>query len=203
MTFEQFQKDTEQHVLTILKDDGLYRHLLVKHPGTVIQHYSITTWPGYLCFSGDMGCFAFTRTKDMFEFFRCTPGKINEPYWHEKLEAVDRHGGSVEWDQEAFEASVNNYLQNWIEDNEDAAPEFIAEQKEKVKSLIEESRDSQSEALAARLIFTFEADEGGIEFVDFWEGGFQKYTGRFSWCCHAIVHAVALYDAVKIKEGAV
>ena len=28
--------------------------------------FDIVTWPGYLCYSGDMGCFVFTRLPDMF-----------------------------------------------------------------------------------------------------------------------------------------
>lgn len=200
ITFEQFQSDVKNHVLKVKKDDGLYRHLLIQEPGTSCQHYNITTWPGYLCYSGDMGCFVFQRTDDMFSFFRRDVGSINAPYLAEKLESADRRDGYKEWDQEAFEEAVNERLVVWLEDNRDADEDFIAEQKDKVAALINESNEHQAHAVAA--LNNFDEDEGGVDFYDFWESYSDKYTNRFIWCCHAIVHAIALYDAQKANEVA-
>ena len=85
----------------------------------------------------------------MFSFFRRDVGSINAPYWAEKLEAADRSDGYKEWDQEAFEEAVNERLVAWLEDNEDAAEDFIAEQKDKVEELINESNEHQAHAVAA------------------------------------------------------
>lgn len=203
VSYESFKKDTAQHVLTVLKDDGVYRHLRVENPSSIEQHYSITTWPGYLCYSGDMGCYVFQRVDDMFTFFRKEPGYINESYWHEKLEAVDRNGDVEEWNQAAFEADVTEVLNAWLADNEDQEPDFIEEQKTKIQWLLDESSEYNAEHYNALLIHKFEPDEGGVEFVDFWEGSgrFMKYTARFIWCCHAIVHAIHLYDQLEAKES--
>lgn len=200
INFDTFKKDVQDHALKVIKDDGMYRHLLVAEPGTGCMHYNITTWPGYLCYSGDMGCFVFQRTTDMFAFFRSDEGYINPSYWAEKLQAADRDSGFKEWDQEAFEKAVNAQLSSWLEDNEDADEEFITEQKEKVEALINESNENEYHAVAA--LNNFDADEGGVRFDDFWEGYSDKYTFRYIWCCYAIVHAIALYDAHKASEVA-
>lgn len=56
LTFEQFSTDVKDHQLTIIKDDGLYRHLLVKKPGTIESHYEIITWPGQIWYRQAMRC---------------------------------------------------------------------------------------------------------------------------------------------------
>lgn len=118
-TFERFTKDVELHQLTVLKDDGLYRHLKVAKPNSNAMHYNITTWPGYLCISGDMGCFTFYRLTDMFEFFRSTPGSINPTYWEEKVQAGAGHSGAnaitSEPDFDAYETRLKEYLAEFVE----------------------------------------------------------------------------------------
>lgn len=85
-----FPIDTAKHELLILHDDGVYRHLRWREPGTRrwTHGVDITTWPGHLAISGDMGSYVFHREHDMVGFFR---GK--EPsftYWAEKVVAQDQ-----------------------------------------------------------------------------------------------------------------
>lgn len=54
----------------MLHEDGIYRHIRFRQPGTMCMHFDLITWPGYLCYTGDMGTYVFTRLADMFEFFR-------------------------------------------------------------------------------------------------------------------------------------
>ncbi len=60
-TLERFLGDVKGHVFEIKNDDGLYRNITVKKPDSSIYGYKITTWPGYLCISGDMGTYVFSR----------------------------------------------------------------------------------------------------------------------------------------------
>ena len=69
-TEADFLKDVAAHEMEILRDDGVYRHIRFKKPGTWCMHFDLVTWPGYLAYSGDMGCYVFSRLNDMFEFFR-------------------------------------------------------------------------------------------------------------------------------------
>jgi len=100
-----FVEDTKNHKLTIIKDDGVYRHLHCSS-GSSCYHFDIVTYPGHLCYSGDMGCFVFQRTKDMFEFFRSESGRINPDYWGGKLEA----GKAKEFSEECFMGIINGMV---------------------------------------------------------------------------------------------
>src|SRR5436190_22697501 len=87
---ERFQSDTRDHEMTVLRDDGLYRHLRFKAPDTSFYWFDLITWPGYLAVVGDFGDgYTFTRVPDMFEFFRAKSGwnggSINPMYWAEKI----------------------------------------------------------------------------------------------------------------------
>ena len=86
-TSTRFLLDTAFHRLEIIRDDGLYRHLRMKQPGTSCYYFDIITWPGYLTVTGDMGTWTFSRIADMFDFFGPWQDGINTGYWSEKLEA--------------------------------------------------------------------------------------------------------------------
>ncbi|MFD8609408.1 hypothetical protein [Streptomyces sp. NPDC059631] len=62
-------RETAEHQLVVLHDDGLYRHLRIQKPGTRMWPWDITTWPGYLATSGDIADgYMFTREPDMIQF---------------------------------------------------------------------------------------------------------------------------------------
>ena len=90
-TSTRFLLDTAFHRLEIIRDDGLYRHLRMKQPGTSCYYFDIITWPGYLTVTGDMGTWTFSRIADMFDFFGPWQDGINTGYWSEKLEAGAGH----------------------------------------------------------------------------------------------------------------
>ena len=76
------------HELSILHDEGVYRHLQMKQPNTNNMWYDIVTYPNNLVISGDMGCCVFSRINDMFQFFRTDELSINYSYWSEKEQAT-------------------------------------------------------------------------------------------------------------------
>lgn len=82
-----FSANTKDHTLTIIRDDGVYRHLLCGKPGTGIWSWAVITWPAHLAVSGDLGSFIFRRQGDMLNFFT---GPVNPGYWLEKCTAWDR-----------------------------------------------------------------------------------------------------------------
>ncbi len=115
---ERFERDTADHEMEVLHDDGLYRHLRFSAPDTYCYGYDLVTWPGYLVICGDMGDYTFTRIRDMFEFFageRQAPG-INPSYWAQKL-CGDRGGRDIarQYSEDAFRAHVIE----WFEDQTD------------------------------------------------------------------------------------
>ena len=83
-----FKTHTTDHVLTVVRDDGVYRHLRCRQPGTSMWGWDIITWPGYLTITGELDEWVFTRELDMLrDFFR---GDVN-PYWLQKCTAWDRY----------------------------------------------------------------------------------------------------------------
>lgn len=89
----RFAAETAQHQMTVLRDDGLYRHVRFMHvapnPETgkpersSFYWFDLLTWPGCLTINGDCGTYTFSRIEDMFEFFRGS--RINPMYWAEKV----------------------------------------------------------------------------------------------------------------------
>ena len=82
---DRFEACIKDHKIYIQNDNGNFRHIHCSK-GDSVYHFNITTWPGYLCISGDMGCFVFRRELDMFGFFRNKSNGINPYYWSEKLQ---------------------------------------------------------------------------------------------------------------------
>lgn len=208
-TFEQFQKDTANHKLNVLLDNGLHRHLLIKKQGNIEYYYEITTWPGYLCISGDMGCFVFKRNDDMFAFFRKQPGKINPGYWQEKVQAGTGFEGAMaitsEPDLEAYDDRLDDYLKDFIDslDPESEEDDLKVEEATEAVEDFKTWRDGEHDAVVR--INNWDPDAaGGMKLDDFWDGhrGLTKFKFHYIWCCYAIVHAVALYDAHKNDEVA-
>lgn len=220
MTTEtQFLKDVESHVIEVIKDDGLYRHIRLRKPGTMCMHFDLLTWPGYLCYTGDMGTYVFRRLEDMFEFFRSDREyaqrrgrqlSINTHYWAEKLEAVDggRHrAGVLEFDQEKFRRVINEYRINWIKDahsrrslNKDERRYLWEAVDEDVLNLIDEGEERVQMA-AYDFFYSPGTGRPNWQFDDLFEHDFTKYKGRFIWCCYALAWGIQKYDDHKAEQA--
>lgn len=86
----RFAADTRGHEMVVLRNDGLYRHLIFREPAHGFYWFELITTPGQLVFSGDGNSYVFRRTEDMFQFFRSGIWRdgthhINPGYWSEKL----------------------------------------------------------------------------------------------------------------------
>ncbi len=196
ITKEQFLKDVAEHQVTILRDDGLYRHVRFRKPGTICQWFDLITWPGYLCYCGDMGEYVFTRLPDMFEFFRRPDSRrgVDLRYWAEKCRAVDQVDGIKKYDADHAAARIRE----WIEDVRDGEPEghdYHALMEAVEEEVLRYVGDGEHEL--RRTVEAFEHE--GFRFHDFWEVDLTEYTIRFVWCCYALVWGIAQYDAAKQK----
>ena len=218
MTREQteadFLKDVSEHEMEVLRDDGVYRHIRFKKPGTGCMHFDLVTWPGYLVYSGDMGCYVFSRLNDMFEFFRTDreylqrDGRqlcINLGYWSEKLQAVDgsRHEGSAkEFSEEKFSRAVIEDLVGWIRGNayrttKDERRELWDAVMSEVMGADGDSGGYRKQAAAHDFSHFINNDIGNFHFQDFWEHDLTEYTFRFVWCCYALAWGILKYDEAR------
>ena len=116
-THDIFIQSVARHELTVALDIAGYTHLRLRRPDTMTMWFDIVAWPGALVINGDMGCYVFSRTQDMFAFFRGDNGRINPHYWSEKLLAPGRREGAMEFRRGLFDEAVALELEGLEDDD--------------------------------------------------------------------------------------
>lgn len=188
----RFARDTAAHRMTVLHDDGLYRHLRFRNPEMDGRApFDLITWPYNLVVkSGWTFHFDIDATPDMFVLFRRTafPGKINPGYWSEKVRAGrDEIEG---FDPNLFEQQVKRYVVHAIREGE--APRGIGAE---VTREIFEMGDFFDEASARSALAGFRYQ--GWDFGDLAEWDFSDYNPGFLHSCRAVRRGIDLYDAAR------
>lgn len=193
---DRFTRDTANHVMTVLHDDGVYRHLRCQQPGRSCWWFEIVTWPGSLAIRGDFDSgLVFSRITDMFAFFRGGRHGINPDYWAEKLGGGRR---SVrEYDEELLKEYVHDLLDDAAGCAKDEDDEDLRAAVGKGHALLHryiEDGDTTHEKGARDLLSELEAE--GLT-SDTWEVDLHSFTSAYLWACHAIVWAIGRYDAAQ------
>lgn len=187
----QFKAETKDHVMTVLHDDGVYRHLRFAAPGTGIWSWSIVTWPGHLATSGDIADgYMFSRLPDMFQFFRRASDYINPGYWAEKMPHTIT---SKTFSSDLFEQTIREEVEDWRKEmTDDERAEFDRRLDEEV---FEYGITDESAHLALQ-DFKFESKDESFEweFTDVWEYDFTDYDHHLILAMLAISHGIAEYD---------
>lgn len=201
----QFLKDIDRHELQVLRDEGVYRHIRFKRPDTYCMYFDLVTWPGFLAYSGDMGCYVFNRLEDMFEFFRRPDEsyRIDHGYWAEKVQAADKSAGIEEFCKERFTEVVNTYRLRWMRDGLMTKAQrrelWDAVQLDVIEGY---SDDAQScHQRAADFDYRPISASRSYRFDDFWEHRFTRYSHRFGWCCLALAWGIKKYDEHKASPS--
>ena len=195
-TEERFLKDVAKHVMTIELDQECHRSIRFGIPGSSCMYFRLTTWPGHLAISGDMGTYVFDRLCDMFEFFRQKPYKdeklsINLGYWMEKCEAADTHGeGLREFDPDLLKEHVKAAHHEHFEN---LRSQEARDCWEEIKDQILGCDPNLIRVHDALHDFEFE----GFAFQDAWEWHLTRPTFRYTWACYAIAWGIQQYDAAK------
>jgi len=199
-TEERFLKDIANHKMTIIRDNGVNRHVRFKNPGSGSMYFDLITWPGHLCYTGDMGTFVFQRLEDMFQFFRTDRRHfkkdqmlfINTGYWAEKCIAVDSVDGIRKYSPDLFKEEISEWLKETLEEREECFG--FDENKRQLSNAVEDEILSCAEggehfALEAADAFEFlwNGDENDKIYIsDLWEYTFTVKSFRFIWCCYAL-----------------
>lgn len=190
---EDILKNISSHTMTILHDQGLYRHLEFSKNGSNLGKFEIVTWPGNLAFNSFGRNFVFRRLPDMLDFFRKDPSlDLGYDYLEEKCVAVDRYEGSKRYSKELFKQTVNECVQNCLNNNTSINADDLHAS---VDEAIFSCADFEHEA--RRAVNDFEFNGASDLFYDFFEHNFDDYTPAFIWCCHVVNWAVSQYDASK------
>ncbi len=217
---EEFLSHVADHEIKVLNSNGVYRHLHFGKPGHVECSFQLTTFPGHLVITGDMGDLVFRRTEDMFKFFRRDELSVNTGYWSEKLQA----GEFESFDSESVEKSLKQWLEDKIDsfkyECEDEYSDEFKELKDNDISLkdldklfdslredleyqIENTFDLNSKDSARESILDIEVNSNEFDFYfkledwddvcDISESGIE-YSYKFQWLCYAIVWGIQKFD---------
>lgn len=186
-----FDEFTQQHELTILHDDGLYRHIRMAAPGTRMWSWDLVTVPGHLFFTGDIGDYTFSRLTDMFEFFSIPEGRrIDYHYWAEKIQNHDaRQGTRVFSPEKAKHAAVEAFWEMRV--YHDHALDAWRDLRDSVLDPY---------VLGDRSVFydaAFTWRHGSMEFHDIPDWDLDGWDTQFVTACHAIAAGVRAYNAAK------
>ena len=192
-TAEQFLKDVSDHQMRIVRDDGKFRFIRFRCPDSLSYHFDLVTWPGCLCIAGDMGTDVFSRVADMFTFFRDDHGRINPPYWGEKLLTISKYGGYEEYSKDCFIEAVTSDFNDHFDELGDEAERAACW--EEVEDRVLRFAADKYQAVEAALGF----NRNGFRFQDFCEHNLNEYTYHYIWRLRAIVWGIAKYD--EITEG--
>lgn len=204
-----FERDTANHKMTVLKDDGLYRHLRFKKEGSSSYWFDIITWPGCLTINGDMGTYTFARIEDMFGFFRTDKGEINPGYWSEKLLVGSGSGRDMaeQFNADRFERETKKIIVEWMRENRNR---ISHEQRRELWTAFQYDvlDEENGRMLEAAYGFEFSFDVKGyrnetdeFQFQDLWEYNFNEWTTHYLWNLHAIVWAIKQYDQSKCEAA--
>lgn len=187
--YDWFQQESSKHELSVIHEDGLYRHLRMQTPGTGVWSWDIITWPGYLATVGDVANgYLFSRDADMIEFFTrpvyarnyYSDGspQIDFRYWREKICGPARKS-IYEWDRDKFLAHAREHISNPIYERSS----------EEQEDLLFSAGLVESQEEAYQWIFD--------HVVDYDEWDMNEFDLHFLFTCYAIDATVERYNALS------
>lgn len=191
----RFRKDIAEHQMTVHYASDAHRHLTFRRPGTFAYGFHVTTWPGYLCISGDVGSFVFSRLPDMFEFFRGS--RINSGYWAEKLTAHDKYSGHRVFSEDVYRKAIENDFSHWEFDNDEDRKRAWEAIEDDWSGLFGASTTGE----AVKAAMDWECPISKQRFTDFWDHTLEEYSFQFLWCCYAIQWAIARFDETAVAAS--
>lgn len=197
LTEQIFLNDVKDHNLKILRNDGLYRHIILSQEDTYHHWFELITWPNHLCINGDMGTYTFSRVEDMFKFFRSSDGPlyVNTDYWAQKCTARSAEEIS-EFSEEIFKSRIKEWYKDFIS----GVDISDIESEELWQEIDDEFSGVSSNAEAYEAADAYKSRKYGRIFEDFSEVDCEDYTYQYRWCCYAIVWAIKEYDSKTGKS---
>lgn len=150
--------------------------------------FNVVTWPGSLCFTGDMGEYLFQRTNDMVAFMR----SAWPDYGYMAEKCVASNGELKEFREELFHAVLKERIREGIQRGKGgrfAKSTYTVHYgggrkeeksvKEAVRDVLREYESYSDPHDATRAMY-----ESGLWWDDL--PSCKDYTVGFLWCLHAI-----------------
>lgn len=203
---EQFAREVAEHRMSVLRDEGGYRHLRFARPGWGSHSaWDLITVPGTLLIKGDYGDYVLRPWKvdtdqDAFDYIRQSRlgGLPDIDAWADKV--TSGRDTIYRYDQQLLVEYVQAAVQEALERDQDGRLAGLAEAVE--WHILEEL--TGQEQVDHHLVETFrywadpedEADEVEPDFCvpTYNRARFRQYDHGFVWCCLAIAWGVDTYD---------
>lgn len=186
----RFARETRGHKMTVLHEDGLYRHLKFADPDGGFYRFDLLTWPHNAFLRGDGFSFGFSiyPTKDIFDMFRgSSSGGITPGYWQEKVTA----GKVKDWSEDLFRA--------WVLDEaakgESRYPGLVEAVGKQILHSDEHSTEYQGTAEYA--VASFSHGDYRLRLPNHWDESFEDYSWEYLFACHAVLFGIRQYDAAR------
>lgn len=201
---EQFSRESANLTMTVLHDDGLYRHLRFAAPDGYGYRFDLITWPNKLVVTGHPGTYVFSvwPTEDMFDLFRQSSvgDQPNFGYWQEKHIAGSEP--VIQFSNTLFDEQVARELAEGEEDWPGVTEAWTAKTE---GFLAEYSTAEEADARYAAYDFSYlpEDDESGVKpftFSDSDRWSLNGWDWRYLWACYGIAWGIAQYDAATAAK---
>lgn len=198
---ERFAADRRDATMTVLKDDGVYRHLAFSFPKATWSRCEVVTWPEMLVLRGNLGCWSFSRVEDMFDFFR-EPAeeivRINPQHTAEKL-VPGGSNSAMAYDSGRAAAYIRQTVAENADDHAGLAADVDNLLFSDYKGTDLTTEQGLREALA-RFEGCTEGDYEGFRFpVEEWD--LNRYSPWFLLACVLLPWAIEQYDAQLAPVG--
>lgn len=193
----RFLQTVAAHQMTVLKDDGLYRHLRFQHPQhNITDAFELITIPDRLMLDGDHGTVVFSRLPDMFQFFRSeTLEQLPVDYWSEKIIAHWPYINILTYDQRLAEDNIQKDFDDWVAAHPLSAVDADIAQQE-LDNILYDCHDRDA-------LFNHDGTEfecGYVFHID--RINFDVLHPSLRWCMYEIVWGIQQYDKAKRSSNA-
>lgn len=169
----------KKHELKLLCNQELFRSWHLSSPGTSVCYFDITTIPGSLFITGDIGDLILTRESDMISWARKAVGSIE--YFASK---VPNEIQTREYDPEVAKAWIYEMLQlDSLEDEGDDVFQLLGDSTR--EALLEIYRDQYWDYGNEYETMLAIHDSGVLDGCDI--PNLTNYTSNFLWCREALL----------------
>jgi hypothetical protein len=129
---ERFVREVPGAEMSILRNEGPYRHLVISFPSSTWERCEVVTWPGALVLRGGLGHWMFAVDGvDVLAVFRSVDP--DPAYWAQKLVA---HGTGDDQPQEYLPARAAAYVRAYADGQMRRWPDLAEEISETVEKVV-------------------------------------------------------------------
>jgi hypothetical protein len=170
---KDFERHIAEHIVHEVYRNGLHGHWRCAKPNTGIYSFCVTTWPGYLAYTGDMGDYVFSRTYDMLTWM--SDACRAPAYASEKCVAAN-HNGIYQYCDEIFQEQLDQRLAELEEWSASTGKQVPPDTLDAINEVRGAASDGEHFALHAMYM-------SGL-----WDEipSCRTFTFHFLWCLHAI-----------------